>query len=207
MSLGRLVRTLLGVLAFVGVLALFAAMGFVLNGVSARPEPPAFEATLARAVRHRLIPRAARTRENPVQSNDELMVEAMRHWADHCASCHGNDGKGDTAIGRGLYPRAPDMTLPAAQDLSDGELFWIIENGVKLTGMPAWGSASGEESDESWGLVHFIRRLPVISEDELKEMKRFNPTNREEVERQQEIERFLAGGPKPPRPRDDEHHH
>jgi mono/diheme cytochrome c family protein len=131
----------------------------------------------------------------------------MRHWADHCASCHGNDGKGDTAMGRGLYPRAPDMTLAATQDLSDGELFWIIENGIKLTGMPAWGSASEEESNESWGLVRFIRQLPEISQSELRQMRRFNPISREEVERQQEIERFLAGGPEPQHAMTEEHQH
>ncbi len=207
MILDKPARLLLYSFAVAGALAVVAVVGFALSGVSARPDPPALEAKVARTARHHLIPRAARKRANPVPASEELRVEAMRHWADHCASCHGNDGKGDTALGRGLYPRSPDMTLAATQDLSDGELFWIIENGIKLTGMPAWGSASGEESDESWGLVHFIRRLPQISKRELKEMKRFNPTSREEVEREQEMERFLAGGSEPTPPTDEEKHH
>ena len=186
---------LLGALAAVGAAALLGAVGFAVVGVSARSEPPALEVTVARAARHWMIPRAARAAANPVAVTPEVVDSAMRHWADHCASCHGNDGRGNTALGRGLYPRAPNMTLAATQKLSDGELFWIIENGIKLTGMPAWGddSSSGEEDGESWELVHFIRHLPELTQEELSAMARFNPVSREELERQLEIERFLAG--------------
>src|SRR5215204_5096493 len=85
----------------------------------------------------------------------------MAHFADHCAVCHGNDGRGDTEMGRGLYPKAPDMRLDATQQLSDGELFYIIEHGIRFTGMPGWrtGTTAGEES--SWHLVRFIRHLPT----------------------------------------------
>ena len=126
---------LLGALAAVGTAAILGAVGFAVVGVSARSEPPAFEVTLARSARHWLIPRAARATVNPVAAGPDVLDSAMRHWADHCASCHGNDGRGNTALGRGLYPRAPNMTLAATQKLSDGELFWIIENGIKLTGI------------------------------------------------------------------------
>lgn len=186
-------RMLIGVLAAIGLLAILAAIGFVLGGVSAQGDPPAWEATLARTARHWMIPGAERARVNPLPAGAEVLESGMRHWADHCASCHGNDGKGVTAMGRGLYPRAPDMTLAATHDLSDGELFWIIENGVKLTGMPAWGSPSPGNEDDSWELVHFIRHLPEITADELSAMERLNPVSREELERQLEIERFLAG--------------
>ncbi len=201
---------LVGALAAVGTAALLGAIAFTVVGISARSEPPAFEVTLARAARHRLIPRAARAAGNPVAASPEVLGSAMRHWADHCASCHGNDGRGDTALGRGLYPRAPNMTLVATQKLSDGELFWIIGNGVKLTGMPAWGgdSSSGEEDEESWELVHFIRHLPELTQEELSAMARLNPVSREELDRQVEIERFLAGETqRPPEPHPEEHEH
>jgi len=208
MARGRVL--LLGALAAVGAAAILGAFGFAIVGVSARSEPPAFEITVARAARHWLIPRAARATTNPVTASPEVLDSAMRHWADHCASCHGNDGKGYTALGRGLYPRAPNMTLAATQKLSDGELFWIIENGIKLTGMPAWGdeSSSGEEDGESWELVHFIRHLPELTQEELSAMARFNPVSRDELERQLEIERFLAGETQsPPEPHPKEHKH
>lgn len=180
-------------LALVGFAGLVAGLGFAMQGVSARTEPSALEVAVARSARHLLIPAAARQTANPLEASDEVMASARAHWADHCASCHGNDGKGDTAMGRNLYPRAPDMTLTATQELSDGELFWIIENGIKLTGMPAWGTPGPADDIESWELVHFIRRLPGLTEAELSEMKRLNPVSRAELEQEMEMERFLAG--------------
>ena len=73
---------------------------------------------------------------NPVSFSDAVWVESRAHFADHCAGCHANDGSGNTEVGRNLYPRAPDMRLAETQRLTDGELYWIIENGVRLTGMP-----------------------------------------------------------------------
>ncbi len=92
---------LVGALAAVGTAALLGAIAFAVVGVSARSEPPAFEVALARAARHQLIPRSVRAAVNPVAASPEALDSAMRHWADHCASCHGNDGRGDTAVGRG----------------------------------------------------------------------------------------------------------
>ncbi len=186
-------RALVGLLALVGALAAAAALGFALRGVSARPEPPTWEARLARAARHLLIPRAARRLPNPLPASAEVLESARAHWADHCSSCHGNDGRGDIAPGRNLYPRAPDMTVATTQDLSDGELFWIIENGVKLTGMPAWGSGFMEDAGASWELVHFIRHLPEITQEELSEMAHLNPTSRAELAEEMAKEAFLAG--------------
>lgn len=208
--MARSVKILIGALAAVGGLAILAAIGFVFSGVSAQGDPTALEAKLARTARHYLIPRAARALTNPVPISVEVLESSRGHWADHCASCHGNDGKGDTAIGRGLYPRAPDMTLAPTQNLSDGELFWIIENGVKLTGMPAWGedSSPAEESEESWELVHLVRHLPELTQEELSAMARLNPVSRAELERELEIERFLAGETQSaPEPHPEEHKH
>ncbi|MEE8369047.1 MAG: cytochrome c, partial [Thermoanaerobaculia bacterium] len=189
--MAKSVIVVIGGLAAVGALSILAAIGFAFSGVSAQVEPTAFEVRVARTARHWLIPSAARARSNPLPTGAEVLESSLRHWADHCASCHGNDGRGNTAVGQGLYPRAPDMTLPATQKLSDGELYWIVENGVKLTGMPAWGdkSSPGGDSEESWELVHFVRHLPDLSQQELQAMARFNPLSRAEFERELEIER------------------
>jgi mono/diheme cytochrome c family protein len=95
-------------------------------------------------MRNLAVPRGARNLRNPVAQTHEGLVEALAHFADHCASCHANDGSGQTEIGENLYPKAPDMRLPATQSLSDGELFYIIENGIRLTGMPAWGAGADD---------------------------------------------------------------
>jgi mono/diheme cytochrome c family protein len=163
-------------------------------GFSAQDEPTRIEHALARAMRHYAVPSELRDRRNPVPLTPEVLAEARAHFADHCAVCHGNDGKGDTAIGRNLYPKAPDMTLHETQSLSDGELFATIENGIRLTGMPGWGDGTAQSAYGSWTLVHFVRHLPKITEAELLEMRELNPKSREEWEQEQEEKRFLEGG-------------
>lgn len=173
---------------------------FIQHGISARDEPTAVEAFVARRLRHLAVPRADRDAKNPVAATPELLARAREHWADHCASCHGNDGRGRTAIGQNLYPKAPDMTSPDTQSLSDGELFYIVENGVRLTGMPAWGTP-GQGDHETWELVHFIRHLPKITQEELAEMKELNPRGRKEWEQEEAERKFLQGveaAPAPP---------
>jgi mono/diheme cytochrome c family protein len=132
----------------------------------------------------------------------------MAHFADHCAMCHANDGSGETEMGRNLYPRAPDLRAPATQNLTDGELLYIIEQGVRFTGMPAWGDGSEESRRASWALVHFIRHLPQLSAGEKVEMESLNPKSREESEEEESEERFLQGDrPPPPNRTDAGHHH
>jgi mono/diheme cytochrome c family protein len=131
---------------------------------------------------------------NPVASSDEVIAEAREHFADHCASCHANDGSGNTEMGRGLYPKAPDMRLPATQSLSDAELFYIIENGVRFTGMPGWSTGTKDGETASWHLVHFIRHLPGMSSEEIEQMDTLTPRSRKEVLQQIEEEKFLQGG-------------
>ncbi len=186
-------RILLGVLAGVGLLAVAAVGWLAVAGISARPAPSRLETRLARAARHLLVPGRAQAATNPLPTSVEVLASARLHFADHCASCHGNDGRGDTQLGRNLYPRAPDMMLPATQELSDGELFWIIENGVRLTGMPAWGGPGPDDDVETWELIHFIRHLTVLTAEEIEEMERHNPKSRAEFEEEEEIRRFLAG--------------
>jgi hypothetical protein len=92
-----------------------------------------------------------------------------------------------------MYPKAPDMTLPPTQSLSDGELFSIIENGVRLTGMPGFGAGTAESAYGTWSLVHFIRHLPDVTGEELAAMEKLNPKSPAEWRQMQEEEAFLAG--------------
>ena len=169
----RMTRSKIKVGALIVVVGggLYVAITVWRHGFSAREKPSRLEAFLARHARRIATPAGARDLKNPYRPTDERMTEAREHWVEHCAICHGLDGRGNTAIGRNLYPKAPDMTDTEIQRLTDGELFYIISNGVRFTGMPAWG---GEDSPESiWNLVAFIRRLPHphLSPEELKLMQ------------------------------------
>jgi len=166
---------------------------FMASGVSARPEPGRFETFVARNIRNVAIAWHARHESNPIPRTDEAIAAGRVHFADHCASCHANDGSGDTEMGRGLYPKAPDMRLPPTQSLDDHELFYIIENGIRLTGMPAWGTGTPEGERDSWNLVHFIRHLPQITPEEVEQMEAMNPRAPEEIRQEIEAERFLRG--------------
>ena len=178
----------------------------VSRGFSARDEPNAAEAYVARRMRRMGIPNTAIARHNPIGTSPEVLSEAMEHYADHCAICHGNDGKANTLIGRGLYPRPPDMTLPETQQETDGELYYVIENGIRHTGMPAFGEEPGnEDSRESWALVDFIRHLPNITVEELETMKKMNPKSPAELEKEERIRKFLEG--EDPGTVQHEHHH
>ena len=184
-------------LGLAGAAVILAGAGFAYlksTGLSTRAEPGRIEATIARTARSLAIPAAARALPNPIPVSSEVIAEGMAHYADHCATCHANDGSGKTEMGQGLYPRAPDMRLPATQDLSDGELFYVIEHGIRFTGMPGWrtGTAAGEES--SWHLVHFMRHLPKLTPAELDAMKDRNPRSPQEIRLELEEERFLNEG-------------
>lgn len=183
----------------VAMLAIAAAgaVGLVMSlrqrGISARSEPLAVEAVIARAFRRLAVPASAREAANPVPATPEVLAEARAHFADHCAICHANDGSGSTPIGRNLYPKAPDMRGAVTQDLTDGEIFYLIHNGIRLTGMPAWGSDDPESAVQTWKLVRFIRRLPKLSEAELIDMEALNPKSREELREEDAARRFLEG--------------
>ncbi|HEY6002559.1 MAG TPA: cytochrome c [Anaeromyxobacter sp.] len=175
------------------ILVLAAAAGVLLlrGGISARPEPSPLESRVARKLRSWAIPRSAREAKNAIPRSPQAISAGLEHFADHCASCHANDGSGRTEMGRKLYPRAPDMRRSETQDLSDGELFYIIENGVRLTGMPAWGGEGTAEG--SWHLVHFIRHLPDLTPEEKARMESLNPRSPEELQEQEDEDEFLRG--------------
>jgi Cytochrome C oxidase, cbb3-type, subunit III len=145
-------------------------------------------------MRHWSIPADLHRAPNPLPLTPDVLTEARAHFSDHCAVCHGNDGKGKTEMGQHLYPRAPDMTLRETQSQSDGELFATIENGVRLTGMPGWGEGTAQSARGSWALVHLIRHLPNITTEELAEMEKLNPKSPEEWKEMQNEENFLEGG-------------
>jgi mono/diheme cytochrome c family protein len=185
---------LLGVVATCA-LALGAALVFVhqARGFSALDPPTMVERWLAREARSLALPADAKSRTNPINNSPESVAEGRAHWADHCFSCHANDGSGETALGKHLYPPAPDMRLAATQQLTDGELFYIIQNGIRLTGMPAWSTGSAHDEEDSWKLVHFIRHLPQITLEEKKAMEKMNPRSPDELREEEEEERFLRG--------------
>ena len=179
---------LLLMLAFV-ILVVAGAVVVVHRGFSARDQPSALETYVARTARRLAVPSRAKNEKNPFTVSPELMAEARAHFADHCAICHANNGSGKTEIGRNLYPKAPDMRLEQTQNLTDGEIYYTIHNGIRLTGMPAWGTE--EKDEDSWKLALFIRHLPQLTPAEEREMEALNPKGPGEKQEEMEEEQFL----------------
>jgi len=201
--------TLWIIIAVAAVLGVVVAVATSLlhDGLSSRATPSRMETMIARKARHLAIPAKARLAQNPVLTSPEDLRDARLHFADHCAMCHANDGGGQTMMGNGLYPKPPDLRLPETQNLNDGELFWIIENGVRFTGMPAF-SNGGEHggAPDSWKLVHFIRHLPYLTPAERLEMERYNPKGPGDREEEQKENNFLNGAT-PQRKLESQEHH
>jgi mono/diheme cytochrome c family protein len=185
-------------ISLVMILAIIGGAIAVHHGFSARDTPSEIEKVLARTMRRLAVPARAKNLKNPIPNTPENLHQAAAHWADHCAFCHANSGNGDTEVGKNLYPKAPDMRLPDTQKLTDGELYYTIKNGIRLTGMPAWG-APGDVDEDSWKLVYFIRHLPKMTSQEAEEMKKLNPQSPMERTEEQEEEQFLEGGTPPSR--------
>jgi mono/diheme cytochrome c family protein len=196
--MGKAAKTVAVTVGLLVALAVIVAVVYLkTTGLSARPAPGAVEAGIARSVRRLAVPADVRDRANPVPPSAEVIADGRVHFADHCASCHANDGSGNTEMGQGLFPKPPDMAT-VSQELTDGELFYFIEEGIRFTGMPAWGTGSPAGETASWHLVHFIRHLPAIGNDEIEAMEGMNPRPPAEIRQEMEADRFLRGDDAPP---------
>jgi mono/diheme cytochrome c family protein len=164
------------------------------GGFTARERPGAIETWTAGKVRSLAVPESAKGLRNPIPDSPETLAAARAHWADHCASCHANNGSGDVEMGKHLYPPAPDMRQSATQTLSDGELFYIVKNGIRFTGMPAWGNGTAQDEEDSWKLVRFVRHLPSLTPEEEQQMKEMNPKSPDDFKEEQDEKEFLDGG-------------
>lgn len=126
--------------------------------LSAMPDPGRFESRIATAGKHWIVSRNAREHSvsEPAGNATSLDSGGMTFNGD-CAFCHGQDGKSPTDVGQAMYPRAPSLASPQVQQYSDAELFWIIRNGNRYTGMGAFGKSLSD--DQIWDLVRYVRSL------------------------------------------------
>ena len=181
----------IGFIIIVGLL--IGIVWFLPDAFNAKGKPPEWEMSMARLARHLATPSQWRDASNPLVTTPKVMANALHHFADHCATCHANDGSGKTPMGPNFYPPVPDLRSETIQSMSDGELFYVIHFGIRFTGMPAWGKGNPENDTESWELVHFVRHLPDITPEEIAQMKEFNPMTTQERAEQEAMDAFLSG--------------
>lgn len=146
------------------IIAIVALMLITLAGaaasqfsLSALPEPGRLETYLATKGKRFMVARASRSVPQSPARGHERIAEGDKLYGAECSMCHGMDTRTPTGMGRAMYPRAVDLLSPEVQGYSDGELFWIVKNGIRLSGMPAFGKA---ESDEHiWSIIQYVRSL------------------------------------------------
>jgi mono/diheme cytochrome c family protein len=102
----------------------------------------------------------------PLDSPDMIRMGGRHYQEEGCLSCHGGPGITQAEFAEYMRPRPPDLTKVAAT-WNDSEFFWIMQHGIKMTGMPAFGPSHSEE--ELWAMVAFVRQLPGMSESRYKE--------------------------------------
>jgi mono/diheme cytochrome c family protein len=202
----RLLLVLLACVLIIAIGCASYAIRIVHSGFGTRVAPGAVESSLAMTMRDMAIPSRYKTMKNPITVTPAVIHEGLAHWADHCATCHANNARGDTMYGKTMYPRPPDMRQKDTQDMSDGELYYTIKNGVRLSGMPAFGDP-GDDDMDSWRLVAFIRHLPQLTPAEETEMQRLNPKSPDEIREEKEEEDFLNGDAQSATPATTTHHH
>src|SRR5579872_6535620 len=144
--------------------AIIFSVFLVHRGFRANSTPTALEIAAARRIRNYSIPSNERGTPNPVAPTAQSLQQGREQFLARCATCHGVDGSGRTPIGSNTYPRVPDLRSPTTQELTDGQLHYIIENGVQLTGMPAF-TGTGSSADP-WKLVVFIRSFRSLNQSD-----------------------------------------
>lgn len=197
-----------GLVVFVVLLgggALYA-LHMIKNGFSTRTPPSGMETMMATTMRDMAVPSRYKTLKNPVVVTPQIIHEGLAHYADHCAVCHANNGSGQSMLGKNMYPRPPNLAGAETQSMSDGELYYPIQYGIRLSGMPAFGEPV-DTDEASWKLVAFLRHLPKLTPEETKEMERLNPKGPDEYQEEQEEQQFLNGGDSSPAPKPPMHHH
>ncbi len=154
------------------VVAALAAVVVAWSGwynVAATSSPGKLEKDTAALVVRRSIEKRAGTAANPFPASSENLKTGLAHYKENCLACHGAPGIPKSEFGMGLNPSAPELTVPEVQERSDGQIFWVVSNGIRMTGMPAFSPT--HKPEEIWKIVAFVRHMQKLSDDEVKSLK------------------------------------
>ena len=142
------------------VVGLISVLTVFLAACTAHQKPSTVETVLATVAKDIVIPIEAEELKNPLSWSPQVETQGQQVYLQSCAVCHGEDGHGQTPMGQGMYPPALDLTSPHVQHWNDSEMFWIIQNGVRMTGMSSWKDTIS--ANDSWKLVLFVHHLPGL---------------------------------------------
>ena len=179
-----MIQRLINLWAAIALLGVIAVMttGLVLwsHGFDSRSEPSDMESNVAMKIHDSSIPDRYKKMTSPLSSQNVNLIEAGGHYQEHCAACHADNGSGQTKFHGIMYPRPADLRSPDTQEMSDGELYWVIKNGIRWSGMPAFGMP-GDDDEHVWKMIAYVRHLPKLTPAEQQQVLRQSqePTDHE----------------------------
>jgi mono/diheme cytochrome c family protein len=140
--------------------ALYLAATRGLIPANADAKPPALEKWIARRALDAAILREAPKGGNPVPLTDANLLEGIKLYAANCALCHGAADGRPSAVALGLYQKAPQLAKYGVEDDEDGETYWKLSHGIRMTGMPAFRETLTD--DELWKLTLFLKNMNAL---------------------------------------------
>jgi len=149
-----------GILVPLVVPIILLAMGAINMGADVKPG--LIERTIAPWALDRSVGKRAPTGTNPYAGDSAAIATGLDHYRENCVMCHGAPDVEAADLSKGIHPSAP--SLGKENDTSDGEFFWVVKHGIRMTAMPAFGPTHTDE--EIWKLVAFIRHLPDLTTQE-----------------------------------------
>ena len=172
-----MVRGFIAGVATAVVVAIVGAYVLLQSGLipaNADAQPSSLETWLAGTSLTATLRREAPTESNPVALSDQHLIEGVKLYARHCAFCHGSAAGDATAspLAKGMYPRPPQLASDGVEDDPEGETYWKIKHGIRLTGMPSWSGALNDR--EIWTLALFLKnmdKLPPAAQQAWKQVK------------------------------------
>lgn len=144
------------------ILMLIVGLAMWSHGFDSRAEPSNMESSIAMKLHDSSTPSRYEKMTNPLTARGVDLIEAGGHYEEHCAACHGDDGGGTPKFHGLMYPRPTDLRSEDTQEMSDGELYWVIKNGIRWSGMPAFGKP-GDEDEHVWKMVAYVRHLTKLT--------------------------------------------
>lgn len=162
---------IIGIIVVLGILKVLFIYSGIFNVAATYPDSAPVAWALS-TIMDNSVKRHSRGIEAPQLDDPAMIRTGLSHYQQMCVGCHGAPGVPIGAVGRGLNPDPPELT-EAAGDWKPNELFWITKNGVRMSGMPAWGVTHSDK--EIWAIVAFTRKLPSMKPAEYQAMTREAP--------------------------------
>jgi mono/diheme cytochrome c family protein len=154
-------------LSLIAVLFLLFVFSGIYNIGATSPHYKFTRWVISKMTDHSIKHYSGEVAEPPNLTDSSLIKTGFMHYREMCSGCHGAPGINCNEIAEGLYPKPPRL-LKSANEWKPAELFWIIKNGIKMTGMPGFGISHSD--DKIWAMVAFMEKLPDMTLDQYKSL-------------------------------------